>query len=173
MGGNCAGAGDAAHHRGPFFCIQLGLTMPRLVLCLPVLVSLALTACASGPPTSVHVVLRGGARLNPDETGLPNPVQTHIFMLRAVETINNTDYFQLADHERAVLGPDLLAQADQILRPGKTSEIVLPVPPGTKFVAITAAFRNIDQGTWKLATPLKGHITVDLGAQSLTLAQAK
>jgi type VI secretion system protein VasD len=132
-----------------------------------------ISACESGPPTSVHVTLRGGARLNPDETGLPNPVQTHVFLLRASETFSNTDYFQLADHERAVLGADLLAQSDQILRPGQTRQVVMAVPPGTKLVAISAAFRNIDQGTWKLVAPLKGQIVVDLGPQSLALTQAK
>jgi type VI secretion system protein VasD len=140
----------------------------------PVFATLLLLAgCASGPPTSVHLTLRAAAGLNPDAVGLPNPVQTHVYLLRAAETFGNTDYFQLADHEHAVLGADLLAQDDEFLRPGQSRELTLPVPAGTKVIAVTAAFRNIDGGTWRATTPLHGTVVVDLGAQSVQVVYSK
>ena len=140
----------------------------------PALIVLTLlAACAATPPTTVHLTLRAAAGLNPDETGLPNPVQAHVFMLRAAETFDNTDYFQLADKERAVLGADLLAQDNEIVHPGQTRELSLPVPAGTKMVAVSAAFRNIDQGTWRAATPLAGRVTADFGAQTVQLTATK
>lgn len=144
--------------------------MARLCSTLALLTLLA--ACA-GPPTTVHLTLRADRRLNPDETGLPNPVQTHIYMLKAAETFDNTDYFQLVDKEKAVLGADLLSQDNEIVHPGQVRVVTLPVPAGTKLVAISAAFRNIDQGTWRAVTPLAGTITADLGPQTVRLASPK
>ncbi len=145
--------------------------MPSRLATLAVLTLLA--ACTASPPTTVHLTLRAASGLNPDETGLPNPVQTHIYMLRTAETFDNTDYFQLADKERAVLGADLLAQDNEIVHPGQTRQVSLPVPPGTKMVAVSAAFRNIDQGTWRAAAPLAANITADFGAQTVKLATPK
>lgn len=142
------------------------LLAPIATLCL-------LAACSASPPTSVHLTLRGGTGLNPDETGLPNPVQTHIYMLKAAETFDNTDYFQLVDKEKTVLGGDLLSQDNEMLRPGQTRDVTLPVPQGTKVVAVSAAFRNIDKGTWRATVPLAKKVTADLGAQSLQLTAPK
>ena len=140
-------------------------------LSLPALCLLA--ACTAGPPTTVHLTLRAGPELNPDETGLPNPVQTHIYLLRAADTFNNTDYFQLADREKSVLGPDMLAEDNEIMRPGQTRELALPVPPGTKVVAVAASFRNIDQGTWRVATPLRARIVLTMGPQTVQVVDTK
>lgn len=140
-------------------------------LCLSLLCVLA--GCASGPPTAIHMTLRAGSGLNPDETGLPNPVQTHVYLLRAAETFSNTDYFQLADREKSVLAADLLGQDNEIIRPGQTRELTLPVPPGAKVVGVAASFRNIDQGTWRVVTPVHGRIVVDLGPQTVQVVESK
>ena len=140
-------------------------------LCLSAI--LLLGACASGPPTTVHLTLRAGPDLNPDETGLPNPVQTHVYLLRASEAFSNTDYFQLADHERSVLGADLLAQDNEVVRPGQSRELALPVPPETKVVAVAASFRNIDQGTWRVVTPLRARIVLTMGRQTVQVVDTK
>ncbi len=141
------------------------------LFCLPLIC--VLSACASGPPTTVHLTVRAGPGLNPDETGLPNPVQTHIYLLRAAETFSNTDYFQLADKGKSILGPDLLAEDNEIVRPGQTRDVALPVPPGTKVVAVAASFRNIDQGTWRVVTPLRSRIVLTMGPQTVQVTDSK
>lgn len=135
--------------------------------------TLQLAACASGPPTTVHVTLRASSALNPDTVGVANPVQAHVYLLRASETFTNTDYFQLADHERTILGPDLLASREVTVRPGQSQEVTIPVVPEAKMVAISAAFRNIDAGTWRAVTPLHGTIVANLGAQTIQIVQSK
>ena len=142
-----------------------------LRLCLPIVA--VLSGCASGPPTTVHLTLRAGPELNPDETGLPNPVQTHVYFLRAAETFNNTDYFQLADKEKSVLGADLLSEDNEIMRPGQTRELALPVPAGAKVVAVAASYRNIDQGTWRVVTPLRERIVLTMGPQTVQVVDTK
>ena len=104
---------------------------------------------------------------------MPNPVQTHVYMLREQETFTNTDYFQLADKERAVLGADLLGETTETMHPGEQRVLKLPVPAGTKSVGIAVSFRNIDQGTWRAVSVLKGNITADLGEQTVKVSEAK
>lgn len=147
--------------------------MPRLSLVFAVATATQLAACASGPPSIVHVTLRAASDLNPDTVGLPNPVQAHVYLLRTSDTFSNTDYFQLADHERAILGPDLLASREVTVRPGQSQDVAIPVVPETKIVAITAAFRNIDAGTWRATTPLHGTILATLGAQTVQIVESK
>ena len=135
--------------------------------------ALLLAGCASGPPAAVHVTLRASSSLNPDTVGLPNPVQAHIYLLRTAETFSNTDYFQLADHERTILGADLLASREVTVRPGQSQDVTIPMVPDAKIVAITAAFRNIDAGTWRAVTPLHGTIVATLGAQTVQIVESK
>ena len=143
---------------------------PRLLgLAAAILVS----ACQSGPPTTVHLTLHAAAGLNPDVAGVPNPVQTHVYMLRDQETFINTDYFQLADKEKAVLGAEMLSEATETMHPGEQRVLNLPVPMGTKFVGIAVSFRNIDQGTWRAVSVLKGRITADLGEQTVKVTAAQ
>ncbi len=129
-----------------------------------------LSACAPGPVTAVHLSLIASPKLNPDETGLPNPVQVRVFMLKTSEAFTNTDYFQFADKEKAVLGADLLAQVNDTLRPGVTKTMDLPVPPGAKFIGVSAAYRNIDQATWRVAAPIAKKMTVNAGPDALAVA---
>ena len=136
---------------------------PGALICL-------LSACSDGPVKSVHLSLVAAPRLNPDETGLPNPVQLRVFMLKTSDAFTNTDYFQLEDKEKAVLGGDLLAQTNDIVRPGQTKTMDLPVPPGAKFIGVSAAYRNIDQATWRVATPVQRKVTIDAGPDALAVA---
>ncbi len=160
--------------------VSLGDAMPstttpthRTLNLLGLAAALLLSACQSGPPTTVHLTLHAAAGLNPDVAGVPNPVQTHVYMLREQETFTNTDYFQLADKERAVLGADLLGETTETMHPGEQRVLKLPVPAGTKSVGIAVSFRNIDQGTWRAVSVLKGNITADLGEQTVKVSEAK
>ncbi len=130
------------------------------------------TACAS-TPTTLHLTLQAQPGLNPDNTGLPNPVQAHVFLLKNPDVFSNTDYFQFADKEKTVLGADLLAQRDEFMHPGQTQMLTMPIPKDTKFIGVSAAYRNIDQATWRVVTPIVGNATVTLGADKLLVQSAK
>ncbi len=112
-------------------------------------------------------------KLNPDETGLPNPVQMHIFLLKTPDTFSNTDYFKLADKEKAVLGGDLLLQDDEFIHPGQNKQVTLAIPKDAKFVGFSAAYRNIDKATWRAVAPIAETLTITVGADALTIQSAK
>ncbi len=139
---------------------------------LPLLLGLALTACTSAP-TTLHLTLQAQTNLNPDNTGLPNPVQAHVFLLKNSDTFSNTDYFQFADKEKSVLGGDLLAQRDEFMHPGQTQLLTLPIPKDARFIGVSAAYRNIDQATWRVVTPIVGTATITMGADALRVQNAK
>ena len=124
-------------------------------------------------PTTLHLTLQAQPGLNPDNTGLPNPVQAHVFLLRTSEAFTNTDYFQFADKEKTVLGPDLLAQRDEFMHPGQTKQLTVAIPKDTKFIGVSAAYRNIDQAMWRVVTPIVGTATISLGADALRVQNAK
>ncbi len=153
------------------------MTQPRKPACAlsrlwPLGLAAALAACNSAP-TTLHLTLQAQPGLNPDNTGLPNPVQAHVFLLKNPETFSNTDYFQFADKEKTVLGADLLAQRDEFMHPGQTQTLTLPIPKDTKFIGVSAAYRNIDQATWRVVTPVVGQATITLGADALRVQSAK
>ena len=139
---------------------------------MPFLLAAFLSACA-GAPTTLHLTLQAQPGLNPDSTGLPNPVQAHVFLLKNADSFSNTDYFQFADKERTVLGADLLAQRDQFMHPGQTQMLTLPIPKETKFIGVSASYRNIDQATWRVVTPIVGTATITMGADALRVQTAK
>ena len=136
------------------------------------LCAISVTACASAP-TTLHLTLQAQPGLNPDNTGLPNPVQAHVFLLKNADSFSNTDYFQFADKEKTVLGGDLLAQRDQFMHPGQTQMLTIPIPKDAKFIGVSAAYRNIDQATWRVVTPVVGKATITLSADALRVQNAK
>ncbi len=139
---------------------------------LAVFLAASLSACA-GAPTTLHLTLQAQPGLNPDNTGLPNPVQARVFLLKNSDAFSNTDYFQFADKEKTVLGGDLLAQRDQFMHPGQTQMLTLPIPKDTRFIGVSASYRNIDQATWRVVTPVVGTATITLGADALRVQNAK
>ena len=139
---------------------------------MPFFLAASLSACA-GAPTTLHLTLQAERGLNPDNTGLPNPVQARVFLLKNADAFSNTDYFQFADKEKTVLGGDLLAERDQFMHPGQTQVLTLPIPRDAKFIGVSASYRNIDQATWRVVTPIVGAATITLGADALRVQNPK
>ncbi len=72
-----------------------------------------------------------------------------------------------------MLGADLLAQRDEFMHPGRSETLTIPIPKDTKFIGVSAAYRNIDQATWRVVTPIVGNATVTLGPDALHVQPAK
>lgn len=132
--------------------------------------SAMLSACVQGPVAPggiVHLTFAGAADLNPGPDGTPNPVPVRIYALKAREAFMNSDYFQLADKDRAVLGSSLLFRQDVTVRPGSNQTIDSTVLPGEDMIGITVGYRNIDHATWRLTAPLLAAQTFRLDADKI------
>src|SRR5262252_8737850 len=102
--------------------------MAVTLLCL--LVGSLLTACTSAlqmssEPASSRITLIPDRDLNLDANGRPSPVPVRVYLLRNAEKLSRADYFQIVDHERDVLGTDLIARDEVVVRPGESHQVVL------------------------------------------------
>jgi type VI secretion system protein VasD len=115
---------------------------------IPALLVLFTAACA---PSAT--VLKGSINtsldLNPDHTGRPSPVVLRIYELRAAGRFQGADFFALYDQDGATLGPDLIAREEIELQPGSVQALNRTLQADTHFVAVLAAFRDIENATWR------------------------
>ena len=119
------------------------------------------------PGGAVHMVFTGAPGLNPGPNGSANPAQVRIYSLKSPDKFLNTDYFQLADKDKAILGGDLLFRQDVSVWPGATQIVDSTVLPGQQAIGIAVSYRNIDRSTWRLMAPLKTPQTFTLGADKI------
>jgi len=108
----------------------------------------------------VKAVVTAVEELNPDYQGRPSPVNIIVFQLVSADAFSNADFFSLFEPEAAVLGGDMLARTQMLLKPGESREWVAEFSKETRFVGVVAAFRDIENAQWRstVALPKKGII---------------
>lgn len=110
--------------------------------------SLLVAACSSSPG-SVELTINAAGDINPDPSGRPSPVVLRVYQLAAPTQFQSADFFQLFDKEAPTLGPDLVGREDLTIAPGGTRVLTIPLKPNAQAIGIAAAFRDIDQATWR------------------------
>ncbi|HTS55069.1 MAG TPA: type VI secretion system lipoprotein TssJ [Burkholderiales bacterium] len=136
---------------------------------------LGLDACAKlfGPrATVVDVDLHAAPSLNPDDTGRASPLRLRFYELKSVSVFNGADFFSLYDHDRDVLGADLVVREEIQVEPGMQKKFTRKPGPDTKFIAVLAPYRDIDHAKWRAAIEVRANKTtdVDLDLQRLTVS---
>lgn len=129
------------------------------ILTLIVVVVLAVSACTSTPkPRTFSGQLTVAPNANPDHQGRPSPVVVKIYQLKDVSAFNEADFFSLYDEGETVLGGDLIAVEERELQPGVNYDYSASVAPEAGYIAVIAAFRDIEKTQWRviIALPEKG-----------------
>ena len=137
----------------------------------------ALTACSSlpwiSPPTSIDALVVATFEINPDANGRPSPLVVRIYELKSLSAFNDADFFKLYDEEVATLGGDLLSREEFEFTPGEGREIIHNAHEQARFFAVVAAYRNIDQASWRASKALKlnskNSLIVNIDKQSVTI----
>jgi len=136
-------------------------------------------ACGSPPPpppvtTPVQLTFVATAEINPDVAGHAVPVVLRYYQLGATGAFEAADYFQLHDKDAALLGQDLLDRQELPLTPGATRTVSFEAKPGTKAIGVVAAYRDIDNATWRVDAPIttgqKANLTIAIEKLKLTIA---
>ena len=83
------------------------------------------TSAATAPAPNSRITLVTQPDINPDASGRPSPVPVRVYLLKSAERLARADYFQIIDHERDVLGSDLIKREDVVMRPGESHVVVL------------------------------------------------
>lgn len=111
---------------------------------------LALSGCAGGPsgiPSSGGIVV--ASNVNPNPEGRPSPIVLRVYELRQTGGFTSADFFSLYRNAGKVLGQNLLGTQEFELQPGQSISFTRKLPPGTRFVGVVAAFRNLDSANWR------------------------
>ena len=127
------------------------------------LLMLFLSACSSSPPTPpvsekveapasptlVKAKIFVSKQVNPDVNNRASPVVVRLFELKSVGTFNESDFYGLFENYESVLGNDLLGSEQFQLNPGEKRIFKHKTAAGTQFIAVIAAYRDLDQAGWR------------------------
>jgi len=125
------------------------------IVCLSALIAAACkSAPPAPPPTIVRISVSALDRVNPDHMGRPSPVLVRVYELKTTAAFDSADFFTLYGKDQATLGGDLNAKNEFLLKPGDSRMVEQPAQPGTKFVAVVAAYRDIERSRWRSTVPV-------------------
>ncbi|WP_341317025.1 type VI secretion system lipoprotein TssJ [Paraburkholderia sp. IMGN_8] len=117
------------------------------------------------PPTAVKVSVAVLAAANPDSSGRPSPIVVRVYELKSTAAFDSADFFTLYGKDQATLGADLNAKSEFLLRPGESRSFEQTVQPGTKFIAVVAAYRDIERSRWRATAPVPPNKTTPLAVK--------
>ena len=131
-------------------------------------------AATSPPsPTLINVEVVASKEVNPSNSGRPSPVVVRLYELKGLAAFNAADFFTLYRNDLEILGGDLVKWEEYVLRPGGQKIYSHKASEEARYLAVIAAFRDIDQAAWKGSLPIPAHrttnITVHLNRLGLTL----
>lgn len=133
--------------------LRVGLPWPRRALLLHSLIPLLVAGC--GPdPTRTLLTVNASAQLNPNSENQPSPTVVRIYGLKNPDAFANATFFQIYESDRATLGADLLSRREVILEPGQFVQVNATEEPGTRFIGVLAAFRQLDGANWRAMLPV-------------------
>ena len=167
---------------------------------LPVLLAFSLTGCGLTQGVSdgtksafdavfykkikvLHLDFTAREALNTDareSNSLSESLVVRIYQLKDNKTFDRSVYQQLLKDGEAVLGADLLATRDVVIKPGGDVLLDMPMEENAKYVAVVGLFRQPDtvKNRWKLTidrealNPDKARV-IEAGNNYLTLLPVK
>ncbi|HUD32911.1 MAG TPA: type VI secretion system lipoprotein TssJ [Variovorax sp.] len=121
--------------------------------------SLALAACGAKPllapkPRVLTIDVLAAASLNPSASGRPSPVVVRIYELKAAAPFESADFVMLFDKDQATLGGDVVARDEFVLGPRESTAIRRDLTADSKFIAVMAAFRDLERAKWRAVVPV-------------------
>jgi len=116
-----------------------------------------LSACSKDvkpPPTNINVEIKAASSVNPDGSGRASPIVVRIYALKSLGKFNTTDFYSLYSGEQTALGADMVTREEFHLTPGGQKIYTREVSSQALYLGVIAAFRDIDNATWRSSIPL-------------------
>ncbi len=131
---------------------------------LAVVLAAAMAAgCSSTPdPTVVAATIQAEENLNPDASGRPSPLVIRMYELKALSAFKDADFFSIWDNDQQTLAADLNGREEMVLRPGDTHSVQRVTQPGTRFIGVVAAYRDLERAVWRASVPVVPNKTLPL-----------
>jgi len=116
--------------------------------------ALLLGGCTSSL-TKLDLSLSSSDQLNPDINGRPSPIVLRLVELKHPATFEQADFFSLYRSPKESLKPDFVTQEELELRPGERRTLKLFVNPGSRYVGVLSAYRDLPESQWRHVIPLQ------------------
>ena len=125
---------------------------------------LLLSGCSALSPyssvTKLDLTLSASDQVNLDLNGRPSPLVIRLLELKHPVAFENVDFFSLYERPKPSLSPDLVTSEELTLRPGESVDLKLSVEPGSRYVGVLAAYRDLPQTQWRYVVVLaSGELT--------------
>lgn len=120
------------------------------------IVALALTACSSTPkPTQVSGGITASATVNPSVSKRPSPLLVRVYELKTANAFNAADFVSLYQRDQAELGADVVSREEMTLQPGEKRPYSKTLAADTRFIAVFAAYRDLEHARWRAVVPVQ------------------
>ncbi len=106
-------------------------------------------------PTVIAGTISAAANLNPSVSQRPSPVVIRLYELRALSDFAKADFMALYQSDVATLGSGLVLRDEFILQPGESRSYQRTLAPETRFVAVFAAYRDVERATWRASAAVQ------------------
>ena len=126
----------------------------RLLFCIPIALSVILTAGCPKEPVRVNMVLNASTNVNPDAAGQALSVVVRVYQLKDKGRIEAADYNALWKSDRETLSDDLLERQERVVQPGTQEMLEIQANPMANYIAAVALFRNPSGDTWRRIIPI-------------------
>ena len=127
------------------------------------------------PDTNMTLTLSATPDINPDQAGDASPLNVKTYLLSERTTFDNLGFESALDEAGVLLSDQLLSSKEYIFQPKESHQYAIKLGKETKFIAIVAAYRNVDQSRWKLVVPVDSEDpedhAVNLTRNSVVLAK--
>jgi len=100
-------------------------------------------------PITMELTITASEKLNPDLENRASPIVIRIYQLTHIDSFNNSDFFALYENDQSILAKDLTYREEMEIKPNLTSSKPLEINPDSKYIAVLAAFRDLDKAQWK------------------------
>jgi len=132
---------------------------PRILLRFLLAVLLIAGASACGGPKSVKLraTMDVQPAVNPDTRGRSSPIVVRVYALKSMAAFDSASFFSLYGKDKETLGGDLVDSEELELLPGEKREFQKEFPPDTHYIAVFAAFRDVEHARWRDSVALDSH----------------
>ena len=122
----------------------------------------ALDQILAPDPTAMEVQLSATNDVNPDEDGESSPIVVRVYELKTLAAFDNQGFFDLYDNDTDLLGDDLQVRDEFVLSPDETIGFERELKEESRFIAVIAAYQDLDNATWRASAELPPNETTEL-----------
>jgi type VI secretion system protein VasD len=148
----------------------------RIYVFTALLIMLLLNGCMTKEiqPTYLTTIFQASYELNPNSDGKPSPIIVRLYELKKEALFQDSDFFALYDGDLTILAADLISRNELEFRPGEERTIKYELDPATRFIALIAAYRDLDSAEWRVSTKVTQQMTntfvINLERAKITLS---